>query len=48
MMNQCESCPGKVGVVSLLRGLEELDFSDEITYQQWVTTDRCILLTETV
>ena len=45
MMNQCELCPGKEGVVELLGGLEELDFSDEITYQQWVTTDRCTLLT---
>ena len=47
MMNQCELCPCKEGVVSLLSGLEELDFSDEITYQLWVTTDRCTLLTVT-
>ena len=24
-------------------GLEELDFCDEIKYQQWVTIDRCTL-----
>ena len=28
-----------------LWNLEELDLSEEITYQQWMTTDRCTLLT---
>ena len=50
MMNGCSSCPGKEGVVELLSSLEELDLSEEITYRQWMTTDRCTLLkvTETV
>ena len=31
----------------LLTDLEELDFMEEITFQQWVTTDMCTLLTFT-
>ena len=31
----------------LLTDLEELDFMEEITFQQWITTDRCTLLTFT-
>ena len=47
MMHDCKSCPGKEGVVNLLRSLEELDLSQDITYRQWMTTDRCTLLTVT-
>jgi hypothetical protein len=31
-----KKCPGK-GVKRLLTDLEELDFMEEITFQQWVT-----------
>ncbi|KAL5493652.1 hypothetical protein EMCRGX_G014861 [Ephydatia muelleri] len=47
MMQECKSCPGKEGVVNLLSSLEELDLSEDITYRQWMTTDRCTLLTVT-
>ena len=47
MMNGCSSCPGKKGVMELLSSLEELDFTEEITYRQWMTTNRCTLLTVT-
>ena len=47
MMSECKKCPGKEGVKRLLTDLEELEFMEEITFQQWVTTDRCTLLTLT-
>lgn len=47
MMNEWKKCPGKEGVKRLLTDLEELDFMEEISFQQWVTTDRCTLLTLT-
>ena len=37
--------PGKEDVKRLLTDLEELDFMEEITFQQWVTTDGCTFLT---
>ena len=40
MMQECKSCPGKEGVVNLLSSLEKLDLSEDITYRQWMTTDR--------
>ena len=42
-----QECPGKEGVVNPLISLEELDLSEDITYRQWMTTDRCTLLTVT-
>lgn len=47
MMSRCSSCPGIEGIENLLCSLEELDLLEEITYKQWVSTDRCTLLTVT-
>jgi hypothetical protein len=48
MMLTCQDCPREEGVQSFLELLDSVQSaSDEISYKQWVTTDRCTMITET-
>lgn len=44
MLNNCQDCPGKEFLLELLR-TETEDLPDEITFMQWVSTDRAELIT---
>lgn len=44
MFDNCTSCPGKEVLLELLRSKSE-DIPDEITFMQWVSTDRAELIT---
>lgn len=45
MMGQCKDCPGHQGLADHLNQTEELTDIDEVTYKQWVSTDRTQLVT---
>ena len=45
MMGQCKECPGRQGLIDYLGHCDELSDVEEITYKQWVSTDRTILIT---
>lgn len=45
MLGQCRNCPGKIGVEEYLKTLPELDERDNISYLQWISTDRSTLTT---
>ncbi|XP_065674995.1 uncharacterized protein LOC136091404 [Hydra vulgaris] len=48
MVHRCLSCPGTdVLQLFLLEELEELDFDDELSFNQWRGTDRTQLVTQT-
>lgn len=47
MMGQCKDCPGKQGLVDYLNECDDLKDRDEISYQQWISTDRTALVTIT-
>ena len=47
MVHQCESFPGK-GLDTFLKNEIEMDDEDELYIEQWQTTDRSTLITQTV
>jgi hypothetical protein len=47
MMGHCKDCPGRDGLMDYLNICEELDDIDEVSYLQWVSTDRTKLVTVT-
>ena len=47
MMGQCKECPGQNGLVDFLNQCDELIDVEEVTYKQWVSTDRTQLVTIT-
>ena len=47
MMGQCKECPGQNGLVDFLNQCDELIEVEEVTYKQWVSTDRTQLVTIT-
>lgn len=47
MMMTCKDCPREEGVQAFLELLNSVQSaSEEIMYKQWVTTDRCTMITE--
>jgi len=47
MFDKCTSCPGPDLLKDILQNeLEELELPDEITFKQWISTDRANLITE--
>ena len=49
MAHQCENCPGPEGIQNVLdKELEEMDPEEEFYLNQWQTTDRATLITQTV
>ena len=47
MMGQCKECPGQHGLVDFHNQCDELIEVEEVTYKQWVSTDRTQLVTIT-
>uniref|UniRef100_A0A6P7GVN1 Uncharacterized protein LOC114343446 n=1 Tax=Diabrotica virgifera virgifera TaxID=50390 RepID=A0A6P7GVN1_DIAVI len=47
MLDLCELCPGRQFLIELL-GTETDDLPDDITFMQWVSTDRAELITRTM
>ena len=45
MMGQCKDCPRRQGLEDYLNQSEDLQDTEEITYKQWVSTDRTKLIT---
>lgn len=46
MMNKCAECPGKEAMLSMLEESEEYEsLQDNITFKQWITTDRAEIIT---
>lgn len=45
MFDECQSCPGKDSLLHILQN-EPDDMPEEITFKQWVSTDRAQLITE--
>ena len=48
MFHLCSNCPGKINLKTYLENVFEkndFDFDDQITYKQWVSTDRTALIT---
>jgi hypothetical protein len=43
-INGCAACPGKGLVQRTLQEVSDSNIIDVVTYKQWVTTDRCILV----
>ena len=47
MLHRCKTCPSETGIESFVRELPPCtDPSDEVTFKQWVTVDRCSLITK--
>ena len=44
MMGQCKECPVHQGLIDYLSQCDELSDVEEITYKQWVSTDRTKLI----
>ena len=44
-VGQCKECPGHQGLIDYLSQCDELSDVEEITYKQWVSTDRTKLIT---
>ena len=44
-MGQCKECPGRQCLIDYLSQCDELSDVEEITYKQWVNTDRTKLIT---
>ena len=45
MMQLCNDCPGKEGVLNFLELLDSVKSApNEVTYKQWVTVDRCTMV----
>ena len=43
MRRECQTCPGKDGVMDFLKALPSMEDRDEFRYKRWVTVDRCTL-----
>ena len=47
MMGHCKDCPGQEGLMDYLNECDDLSEIDEVSYLQWVSTDRTKLVTIT-
>ena len=47
MMGQCKECTGATGLVDYLNNSPDLEDVTEVSYQQWISTDRTTLVTIT-
>ena len=47
MMGHCKDCPGKEGLMAHLNECDDLSETEEVSYLQWVSTDRTKLVTLT-
>ena len=49
MFYRCRTCPSETGIESFVRELHPYtDPPDEVTFKQWVTVNRCGLITKTL
>ena len=49
MLHWCKTCPSETGIECFVRELPSCtDLPDEVTFEQWVTMNRCSLMTKTV
>ena len=49
MLHRCKTCPSETGIESFVRELPPCtDPPEEVTFKQWVTVDRCSLITKTL
>lgn len=47
MMGHCKECHGREGLVDHLNNCDELTDDEDITHQQWISTDRTKLTATT-
>ena len=45
MMGHCKNCPGREGLIEHMKNCEELSALEDVSYLQWVSTDRAKLVT---
>ena len=45
MMGYCKDCPGREGLIEHMNNCEELSALEDVSYLQWVSTDRAKLVT---
>ena len=43
MMGHCKDCPGWESLIEHMNGCDELSALDDVSYLQWVSTDRAKL-----
>ena len=43
MLRDCQTCPGKEGVIRFIQSLPTMEEKDELRYKKWVSVDRCTL-----
>ena len=48
MVHRCPKCPGKEALLSFLKNEIEMEDEDEMYINQWQTTDRATMITQTV
>ena len=49
MLHRCKTCPSETGIESFVRELSPCtDPLDEVKFKQWVSVDRCSLITKTL
>ena len=47
MMGHCKDCPGRESLIEHMNGCDELSTLDDVSYLQWLSTDRAKLVTIT-
>ena len=47
MMGHCKDCPGQESLIEHMNSCDELSTLEDVSYLQWVSTDRAKLVTIT-